>query len=234
MGTEVRSSRLTLVTILPLCKAHLRRFNVYRDQLLNSPARSSSRLPRSLQLADRTKALSLPGLGSELLRRVSTRAAGAGDAGGERRGDADRDEPGARATVRAGSSGTSTCTFSRRDRDAAGGERSGEDHLPAHGHGPRSDDVRPRLLRRRRHRAADARGRVANGIALCPEGRRIFAKMTVEENLRLGAGMKYQHTYDENAEYASSSSSRPSKGFAERWPASCPAASSRCSRSGGR
>ncbi len=43
--------------------------------------------------------------------------------------------------------------------------------------------------------------RVADGIALCPEGRRIFAKMTVEENLRLGAGMKHQHTYDENAEY---------------------------------
>jgi branched-chain amino acid transport system ATP-binding protein len=43
--------------------------------------------------------------------------------------------------------------------------------------------------------------RVAGGIALCPEGRRIFAKMTVEENLRLGAGLKHQHTYDENAAY---------------------------------
>jgi branched-chain amino acid transport system ATP-binding protein len=42
--------------------------------------------------------------------------------------------------------------------------------------------------------------RVGGGIALCPEGRRIFAKMTVEENLRLGAGMKYQHDYDENVE----------------------------------
>ena len=31
--------------------------------------------------------------------------------------------------------------------------------------------------------------RVGRGIALCPEGRRIFATMTVEENLRLGAGM---------------------------------------------
>ena len=43
--------------------------------------------------------------------------------------------------------------------------------------------------------------RVGGGIALCPEGRRIFAKMTVEENLRLGAGMRHQHTYDENVEH---------------------------------
>jgi branched-chain amino acid transport system ATP-binding protein len=34
--------------------------------------------------------------------------------------------------------------------------------------------------------------RVGSGIALCPEGRRIFAKMTVEENLRLGAGLAHQ------------------------------------------
>jgi branched-chain amino acid transport system ATP-binding protein len=40
--------------------------------------------------------------------------------------------------------------------------------------------------------------RVTSGIALCPEGRRIFARMTVEENLRLGAGLKSQHPYEEN------------------------------------
>ena len=40
--------------------------------------------------------------------------------------------------------------------------------------------------------------RVQSGIALCPEGRRIFAKMTVEENLRLGAGLQHQHSYEEN------------------------------------
>jgi branched-chain amino acid transport system ATP-binding protein len=43
--------------------------------------------------------------------------------------------------------------------------------------------------------------RVVGGIALCPEGRRIFTKMTVEENLRLGAGLNHQHNYDDNAEY---------------------------------
>jgi ABC-type branched-chain amino acid transport systems, ATPase component len=43
--------------------------------------------------------------------------------------------------------------------------------------------------------------RVGGGIALCPEGRRIFAKMTVEENLRLGAGMKYQRSYGESVEH---------------------------------
>ena len=40
--------------------------------------------------------------------------------------------------------------------------------------------------------------RVTNGIALCPEGRRIFAKMTIDENLRLGAGLKFQDQYTKN------------------------------------
>ena len=43
-------------------------------------------------------------------------------------------------------------------------------------------------------------GRVNSGIALCPEGRRVFAKMTVEENLRLGAGLKLQREFKENCE----------------------------------
>jgi branched-chain amino acid transport system ATP-binding protein len=40
--------------------------------------------------------------------------------------------------------------------------------------------------------------RVKSGLAICPEGRRIFAKMTVEENLRLGAGFRLQRQYAEN------------------------------------
>jgi branched-chain amino acid transport system ATP-binding protein len=40
--------------------------------------------------------------------------------------------------------------------------------------------------------------RVTGGVALCPEGRRIFAKMTVEENLRLGAGLKFQAQFGDN------------------------------------
>jgi branched-chain amino acid transport system ATP-binding protein len=40
--------------------------------------------------------------------------------------------------------------------------------------------------------------RVTSGLALCPEGRRIFARMTVEENLRLGAGVKFRSQYQGN------------------------------------
>ena len=43
--------------------------------------------------------------------------------------------------------------------------------------------------------------RVNCGIALSPEGRRIFAKMTVEENLRLGAGLRFQDQFAENRDY---------------------------------
>ncbi len=38
---------------------------------------------------------------------------------------------------------------------------------------------------------------VGCGIALSPEGRRVFAKLTVRENLRLGAGLKGQSELDE-------------------------------------
>jgi branched-chain amino acid transport system ATP-binding protein len=44
--------------------------------------------------------------------------------------------------------------------------------------------------------------RVSNGIALCPEGRRIFARMTVDENLRLGAGFRSHSEYEESLAYA--------------------------------
>jgi branched-chain amino acid transport system ATP-binding protein len=43
--------------------------------------------------------------------------------------------------------------------------------------------------------------RVNRGIALCPEGRRIFTRMTVEENLRLGAGLSHQKDFAESCEY---------------------------------
>jgi branched-chain amino acid transport system ATP-binding protein len=46
------------------------------------------------------------------------------------------------------------------------------------------------------HRSPEKR--VTSGVALCPEGRRVFAKMTVEENLRLGAGLKFQRQVPEN------------------------------------
>lgn len=44
--------------------------------------------------------------------------------------------------------------------------------------------------------------RVNSGIALCPEGRRIFARMTVDENLRLGAGFRPHSEYEQSLAYA--------------------------------
>jgi branched-chain amino acid transport system ATP-binding protein len=43
--------------------------------------------------------------------------------------------------------------------------------------------------------------RVNAGLAISPEGRRIFGKMTVEENLRLGAGLKLQSEFGESRAY---------------------------------
>ena len=169
---------------------------------MDSLARSSSRLPRSLHLADRKKALALPGLGLGLLRRVSTRAGGATDAGvsvpgamltatnlGARYGasrvlwNVDLHVlPGEIVTL-LGPNGAGKTTFLHT---VMGLVQMTSGHV-FYG----EDDIARRT----------PEARVADGIALCPEGRRIFAKMTVEENLRLGAGMKHQHTYDENAEY---------------------------------
>jgi branched-chain amino acid transport system ATP-binding protein len=175
---------------------------MFYDQVLDSLARFSSRLPRSLRLADGKKALSLPGLGSELLRRVSTRAAGAADAGepvpgamltaaglGARYGASRvlwnvdlHVQPGEIVTL-LGANGAGKTTFLHTVMGlvqmTSGRVFYGEQDIA-------------RLT---------PEARVAGGIALCPEGRRIFAKMTVEENLRLGAGLKHQHTYDANSAY---------------------------------
>jgi branched-chain amino acid transport system ATP-binding protein len=43
--------------------------------------------------------------------------------------------------------------------------------------------------------------RVNNGISISPEGHHVFGKLTVEENLRLGAGLKYQGQFAESREY---------------------------------
>jgi branched-chain amino acid transport system ATP-binding protein len=47
-----------------------------------------------------------------------------------------------------------------------------------------------------RHLSPEAR--VRKGLAVCPEGRRVFGRMTVEENLRLGAGFLGQGRYEAN------------------------------------
>jgi branched-chain amino acid transport system ATP-binding protein len=45
-------------------------------------------------------------------------------------------------------------------------------------------------------------GRVHRGLTLCPEGRRIFARLTVEENLRLAAAGMSSAAYGESLEYS--------------------------------
>ena len=64
---------------------------------------------------------------------------------------------------------------------------------------------------------------VEAGIALVPEGRRLFGEMTVRENLEMGA-----YT---TASTAPSRCSRFSVRKAATWPARCRVASNRCSRS---
>ena len=65
------------------------------------------------------------------------------------------------------------------------------------------------------------------GVAQAPEGRRIFNRMTVMENLELGA---YSHGKPDPADLDARlrRSSRGSRSESARRPARCPAASSRC------
>ena len=68
---------------------------------------------------------------------------------------------------------------------------------------------------------------VQTGLVQCPEGRRVFARMTVEENLEMGA------THVRTASLTkiwsmSMSCSRASKSAVRRSAARSPAASSRC------
>ena len=69
------------------------------------------------------------------------------------------------------------------------------------------------------------------GLALSPEGRRIFGRMTVEENLRMGAEFAGHHDYRRATWPASPPSSRVSKNACTSAAARCPAASNRCSPS---
>jgi len=66
---------------------------------------------------------------------------------------------------------------------------------------------------------------VIRGIALAPEGRHCFARMTVRENLDLGAHRRRGPEIGEDLDRVYATARRPAR---------CPAASSRCSRSGAR
>ena len=59
----------------------------------------------------------------------------------------------------------------------------------------------PRAARRRgRDRAGRCRERIANGMAIVPENRRLFGQMTVRENLELGAVLRDGESLDEDFE----------------------------------
>jgi ABC-type sugar transport system ATPase subunit len=64
---------------------------------------------------------------------------------------------------------------------------------------------------------------VSRGITMVPEARRLFARMTVKENLEVGAQLR-------NDKRASSRSFRGSRSACRRRRGRCPAASSRCWR----
>ena len=79
------------------------------------------------------------------------------------------------------------------------------------------------------------RNRGRSGIAHCPEGRRVFPHMTVEENLDMGAYLRTQIRRDRGGprpDLCASFRALPSG--ESRLPARCRAASSRCWRSAGR
>ena len=70
------------------------------------------------------------------------------------------------------------------------------------------------------------------GIAHVPENRRLFPRLTVEENLRIGAFTRAARARFAERLALSTSCSRAFENAASRWPARFRAASSRCARSG--
>ena len=73
------------------------------------------------------------------------------------------------------------------------------------------------------------------GIALVPEGRRLFPKLTVEENLLLGAFRQAaRQQMRAQPRYLLRDLPAPRRSAAASSPAACPAASSRCWRSAAR
>jgi len=72
------------------------------------------------------------------------------------------------------------------------------------------------------------------GIALAPEGRHCFPRMTVRENLDLGAHRRRGLEIAEDLDRVYDLFPPGSRSARARRPARCPAASSRCLRSGAR
>ena len=95
-------------------------------------------------------------------------------------------------TARCACSRTSRSRRRRRDRRAARHQRQRQEHADEVHHGHGAAERRPHHRRDRRRRRTTSTGLTTEqivdlGIALVPEGRRLFPKLTVEENLLLGA-----------------------------------------------
>ena len=89
--------------------------------------------------------------------------------------------------------------------------------------------VKPRTgtcdVRRRGHQRDEHEYRIGQGMAIVPENRRLFAPMTVLENLQMGAYLRGKG--GRRTTIASTRSSRSSTSGAPSSQARCPAASSR-------
>ena len=87
----------------------------------------------------------------------------------------------------------------------------------------------------RRCRASRRTRCAARGVVLVPEGRGIFAPMTVAENLELGAYLLNDAAeFERRRERVFDAVSAAARAARARSPARCPAASSRCWRSAAR
>ena len=97
-------------------------------------------------------------------------------------------------------------------------------HPAAHRHDPAS--------RATRSTACPAHEVAELGIAQSPEGRRIFPRMTVLENLEMGAFTRRDANIRDGHRARLRAVPAPARSARRRRRARCPAASSRCSRSG--
>ena len=70
---------------------------------------------------------------------------------------------------------------------------------------------------------------VRQGLVMVPEGRGVFARMSIVENLQMGAYVRTDAEVDADVEYVFGVFPRL-KDAASSWPARCRAASSRCWR----
>ena len=133
--------------------------------------------------------------------------------------------------------GVSLACRGRRDRGAARHQRQRQEHADEMHHGPGAPAAAAASSLTIDGNAHDltrlpAEAIVDLGVALVPEGRRLFPKLTVEENLMLGAFRKAaRRDIDRNLALRLRDVSDAEGAAAASSPAPCRAGSSRCWRS---